>query len=225
MTLDGIDLFLRILLAAGLGAGVGLERELSDQPAGLRTHILVSLGAALFTVAGAYGVAALTGEPSTRFDPTRVAAQVVTGIGFLGAGAIIQQGVNVRGLTTAASLWVTAAIGLAVGIGYYQAATVTTVVTIIALVVLKPVERGVLRRVPVRRHRLIVEPGENFEIGRLVEHLEGMEIDVGPMNISREDPGQIRYIISVSLRRGQDPDAVIHHVADINGIAGAAWYG
>jgi putative Mg2+ transporter-C (MgtC) family protein len=225
VTLDGIDLFLRILLAAGLGAAVGLERELSDQPAGFRTHILVSLGAALFTVAGAYGVAALTGEPSTRFDPTRVAAQVVTGIGFLGAGAIIQQGVNVRGLTTAASLWVTAAIGLAVGIGYYQAAIVTTVVAIVALVVLKPIERGILRRVSVRRHRLIIEPGESFKVGGLVDHLEAMEIDVGPMNIVREDPEQIRYVISVNLRRRQDPDGVIREVTDLEGVAGAAWYG
>jgi putative Mg2+ transporter-C (MgtC) family protein len=225
MTLDGIDLFLRILLAAGLGAAVGLERELSDQPAGFRTHILVSLGAALFTIAGAYGVAALTGEPSTRFDPTRVAAQVVTGIGFLGAGAIIQQGVNVRGLTTAASLWVTAAIGLAVGIGYYQAAVATTVISILALVVLKPIERGLLRRLSVRRHRLIVEPDEGFRVRQLVDHLETMGVDVGPMNLLRDDPEQTRYVLSVRLHRGQDPEKVIHEVNELDGISGAAWYG
>jgi putative Mg2+ transporter-C (MgtC) family protein len=225
VTLDGLDLFLRILLAAGLGAAVGLERELSDQPAGLRTHILVSLGAALFTVAGAYGVEALTGEPSTRFDPTRVAAQVVTGIGFLGAGAIIQQGVNVRGLTTAASLWVTAAIGLAVGLGYYQGAAVTTGVTILALVLLKPVERGILRRVSVRRHRLIVEPGEDFKVRRLVDRLESMGIDVGPMNLVRDDPEQTRYVLSVRLPRDRDPDEVIQDVNEFEDVSGAAWYG
>jgi putative Mg2+ transporter-C (MgtC) family protein len=225
VTLDGIDLFLRILLAAGLGAVVGLERELSDQPAGFRTHILVSLGAALFTIAGAYGVAALTGEPSTRFDPTRIAAQVVTGIGFLGAGAIIQQGVNVRGLTTAASLWVTAAIGLAVGIGYYQAALATTAVAVAALVVLKPLERSVLRRLSVRRHRLIIEPDETFKMSRLVERLEAMGMDVGPINLLRDDPELTRYVISVRLKRGQHPDDVIQEVNDLDEVSGAAWYG
>src|SRR5687768_6586470 len=106
-TLSVIELIVRVLLATGLGAVIGLEREISDQPAGLRTHILVSLGAALFTIAGAYGLIDFDTGEVARIDPTRVAAQVVTGIGFLGAGAIIQRGLNVRGLTTAASLWVT----------------------------------------------------------------------------------------------------------------------
>lgn len=225
MTIDGIDLWLRILLAAGLGALVGLERELSDQPAGLRTHILVSLGAALFTVAGAVGIEALTGDEDTRFDPTRVAAQVVTGIGFLGAGAIIQQGVNVRGLTTAASLWVTAAIGLAVGLGNYQAALTTTVIAIVALVALKPVERGILRRLSVRRHRLIVEPAEGFSVRRLVDSLEAMGMEVGAMNLLREDPELTRMVISVRLARGQHPDEVVRDVNVIEGVGGAAWYG
>src|SRR3712207_3489265 len=116
------ELVLRVLIAALLGGLVGFEREFSDQPAGFRTHILVSLGAALFSLVGAYGVEEFfRGEGAdVRLDPTRIAAQVVTGIGFLGAGAILQQGVNVRGLTTAAALWVTAAIGTAVGLGYLE---------------------------------------------------------------------------------------------------------
>src|SRR5688572_13417309 len=101
--LDSSEVVLRIAIAAVLGGLVGLEREVSEQPAGFRTHILVSLGAALFTLVGAY---TFGGEGS---DPTRVAAQVVTGIGFIGAGVIFQQGASIRGLTTAASLWVTAA--------------------------------------------------------------------------------------------------------------------
>jgi putative Mg2+ transporter-C (MgtC) family protein len=220
-----MDLFLRVLLAAGLGAVIGLEREVSDQPAGFRTHILVSLGAALFTIAGAYGVAALTGEPSTRFDPTRVAAQVVTGIGFLGAGAIIQQGVNVRGLTTAASLWVTAAIGLAVGLGYYSAAAMTTGVTIAALLALKPIERGILRKLSVRRHRLIVEPGDDFSLRRLVDGLESLGMEVGSFNLVRDERDTARYVISVRLQRGVHPDAVIQDVFDMDGVETAAWYG
>lgn len=220
-----MDLFLRVLLATGLGAALGLEREISDQPAGFRTHILVSLGAALFTIAGAYGLSALTGDPDTRFDPTRIAAQVVTGIGFLGAGAIIQQGVNVRGLTTAASLWVTAAIGLAVGLGNYQAAVMTTVVAIVALVLLKPLERQVLTRLAFRRHRLIIEPKEGFSVRNLIDRLEQMGIEVGPMNVIREGPQLTRYVFSIRLPGRTNRDAVVRDVSDVEGVAGAAWYG
>lgn len=142
------ELVLRILAAAALGGLVGLEREISDQPAGFRTHILVSLGAALFTLVGAYGVDEFFKDAprGVGFDPTRVAAQVVTGIGFLGAGAIIRQGINVRGLTTAASLWVTAAIGVAVGLGYWTGAITVAVVTFGALYGLKRVEKALFSK-------------------------------------------------------------------------------
>ncbi len=115
------ELTLRIALAAGLGAAIGLERELREREAGLRTHLLVSLGAALFTLVSAYGWSDwhFSNAEGIVFDPTRIAAQIVTGVGFLGAGAIIRQGLTVRGLTTAATLWAVAAIGMAVGAGYY----------------------------------------------------------------------------------------------------------
>lgn len=133
----------QIAMAAGLGAAVGLEREFGSQPAGLRTHMLVALGAALFTLAGV-GV--------MHTDPTRVAAQVVTGIGFLGGGAIFKEGVNVRGLTTAASLWVTAAIGLAVGLRAWEAAVITTVLALTVLWLVKHAERHYL---PLRRNLIV----------------------------------------------------------------------
>jgi len=99
-----LELLGRLLLAAVLGGAVGAERELHDQPAGLRTHMLLTIGACLFTLVSAYGF----GGPT---DPSRLAAQIVTGIGFLGGGAIVRQGLTVRGLTTAASIWATASIG------------------------------------------------------------------------------------------------------------------
>ncbi|MDQ3939989.1 MAG: MgtC/SapB family protein [Actinomycetota bacterium] len=140
--LDPLEVVLRLVAAALLGGVVGLERESSDQAAGLRTHMLVSLGAALFTMVGAYGLGDFTGSGrGLDVDPTRIAAQVVTGIGFLGAGAIIQQGVTVKGLTTAAALWVTAAIGLAAGFGYWIGAGVVTVITVLALYFLKRMRR------------------------------------------------------------------------------------
>ena len=108
---------LRLLVAAALGGAIGLERELRDHEAGFRTHLLVSLGACVFTLVSAYAWTDWTF--STRsgvvFDPTRIAAQIVTGVGFLGAGAIIVRGISVRGLTTAATLWIVAAIGMAAG--------------------------------------------------------------------------------------------------------------
>src|SRR5205085_6095452 len=114
----------RLLLAAALGGAIGFERELRDREAGLRTHLLVCLGSALFTIVSAYGFRDFltSGDQVIRADPTRIAAQIVTGIGFLGSGVIIRQGLTVRGLTTAATLWVAAAIGIAAGAGYYSGA-------------------------------------------------------------------------------------------------------
>ena len=140
-SLDNATVILRILGAALLGGAIGLERELSEQPAGFRTHILVSMGAALFTMVGAYAIAGGTG-----FDPTRVAAQVATGIGFIGAGVIFQQGASIKGLTTAASLWVTAAIGTAAAFGFWAAAVTTGVITLVSLYGLKRFQRSVLYR-------------------------------------------------------------------------------
>jgi putative Mg2+ transporter-C (MgtC) family protein len=129
-----LDIALRLFLAAVAGMAIGIERELRDQAAGLRTHMLVAVGACLFTIVGAYG---FEGDA----DNSRVAAQVVTGIGFLGAGAIIREGVSVRGLTTAASLWVVAAAGTAVGIGLYWATGVATLITLASLWALRPFRR------------------------------------------------------------------------------------
>lgn len=121
---------LRILLAAALGAIVGYERRRADKPVGLRTLVLISTGAALFTVASIYGF--------EDADPTRIAAGIVTGIGFLGAGAIIRRRVGgVEGITTAAAIWVVAAIGLAAGAGLYLMATVTTVIVMLVLLLLR----------------------------------------------------------------------------------------
>jgi putative Mg2+ transporter-C (MgtC) family protein len=134
----------RILIAAALGMAIGIERELRDQWAGMRTHILVSVGACLFTLMSAIGFSAFLGggsKAAANADVTRIASQVVVGIGFIGGGTILRQGANVRGLTTAATLWVTAAIGLAVAAGAYLAAVVTTAVAVVTLSGLKPFER------------------------------------------------------------------------------------
>jgi putative Mg2+ transporter-C (MgtC) family protein len=127
-----LDVSLRMLTAAALGAGLGLEREIHGHPAGMRTHMLVALGSAIFTILSIYGFPA-NAPGTTSSDPGRIAAQVVTGIGFLGAGAIVKYGASIRGLTTAGSLWVVAAVGLAAGAGAYFVAITGTAIGLIAL--------------------------------------------------------------------------------------------
>lgn len=130
---------LRLLLAAGLGAAIGIERELRQKPAGLRTNILIALGSALFTT-----MSIQLGTPGNT--PDRVASNIVTGIGFLGAGAILRSGRSVHGMTTAATIWVNAAIGTAAGAGEHLMATVATAITLVVLAVLAPLENYFDRR-------------------------------------------------------------------------------
>ena len=204
---------------------IGFEREYFDQPAGFRTHILVSIGATLFTVVGAYGFEALSGDGFTiRADPTRVAAQVVTGIGFLGAGAIIQQGVSVRGLTTAASLWVTAAIGTAVGLGYYVASTMTVVVTLMALVFLKPVEQRFIDRLSGRRHKIELETDEEFRVGDLRDELLAHDMRLGGFRIVSDGEHRAKYLLTVHLPRGTDVDDALAVMRRVGGVADASPY-
>ena len=147
--LSTTEALLRLLLAAGLGGAIGLERELRDHEAGFRTHLLVSLGSCAFTLVSAYGWSDWTFSTAQGvvFDPTRIAAQIVTGIGFLGAGAIIVRGINVRGLTTAATLWVVAAIGMAAGTGYYAVGIGAAVLVLVSLGPLKFVSARFISRV------------------------------------------------------------------------------
>ena len=128
-----LDLFLRILTAALLGGIIGLEREYRAKEAGFRTHFLVAMGAALFMILSAHGFDGVLVTENHRLDVSRIAAQVVSGIGFIGAGTIIFQRHAVRGLTTAAGLWVTAAIGMAAGAGMYVLAAETTVLVLLGL--------------------------------------------------------------------------------------------
>src|SRR6185437_11956547 len=132
----------RLASAAVLGALVGLERERHEWAAGLRTHMLVCVGSALVMLVSMHGFAEVQGERNISFDPSRVAAQVVSGIGFLGAGTILflRQEV-IRGLTTAASLWTIAAVGLATGGGMYVAAVAATACALIILALVKPIEQ------------------------------------------------------------------------------------
>jgi putative Mg2+ transporter-C (MgtC) family protein len=152
------DLMLRLLVALALGAVVGLERERQERAAGLRTVTMVSLGSCLFTIIGAYGF------PNT--DPSRVAAQIVTGIGFLGAGTIFLRKDLVRGLTTAATIWTVAAIGMAAGTAQYFEAAFTTLLILGVLMVLKPIEKRFFKR-PSEAQVSVIVPRRDGEIEEL----------------------------------------------------------
>ena len=152
--MSDLQLIERLCLSALLGGLLGLEREWRNKTAGLRTNILIAMGSTLFTMISVDMARADGG------DSTRIAAQIVTGIGFLGAGAIMRTGFDVQGLTTAATIWVNAAVGMAVGGGEYRIAIVTTGVALFALAVLGPLERFIDRRRPAPGTGVVATDGE-----------------------------------------------------------------
>ena len=165
------EALLRLLIAAGLGGAIGLERELRDHEAGFRTHLLVSLGACVFTLVSAYAWTDWTFSQRSGivFDPTRIAAQIVTGVGFLGAGAIIVRGISVRGLTTAATLWAVAAIGMAAGTGYYAVGVGAAVLVLISLGPLKLISTRLVSRVRPEEAELAIQLVPEGEASRVLD--------------------------------------------------------
>ena len=147
MGLDETAIVLRLLLAFGLGATLGLERELRGHQAGLRTHILVCLGACLFTLCSLFVALPLGGDTTheARADISRIASQIVVGISFLGGGAILRHETRIQGLTTAANLWLTASVGLACGLGFTLGAVATALLALLTLVGLRILERSIVR--------------------------------------------------------------------------------
>jgi putative Mg2+ transporter-C (MgtC) family protein len=216
-TLGGWDTLLRLGVAAGLGAAVGVEREIRDREAGIRTHLLVSLGSALFTIISAYGFHDFltSGASVVRADPTRIAAQIVTGIGFLGAGAILREGLSVRGLTTAGSLWVVAAIGMASGAGFYWAAVVGTGLTIFALWPLRIIAYRLIERFRPEEGRLVIELREGHGALPLLERLGD---NVRHFEV-RDYAG--RRVVTAEL--AEVDDQLIASLTDLDSVAGVRW--
>eukprot|EP01114_Cavostelium_apophysatum_P022018 TRINITY_DN7832_c0_g1_i1.p1 TRINITY_DN7832_c0_g1~~TRINITY_DN7832_c0_g1_i1.p1 ORF type:complete len:318 (-),score=30.29 TRINITY_DN7832_c0_g1_i1:68-1021(-) len=199
VTVDYGSLTLRLGFSALLSAAVGLERELESQPAGLRTHILVGVGSAMFTLVSAYGFSEFA-RAGHNIDPSRIAAQVVSGIGFLGGGAIIKQGLDVRGLTTAASLWAVSAIGMAAALNYWFPALISTALILFTLVVIKYAER--IYWAKFNQHVIKIECVDNHKLAKLVSLFALNAVQI--QSITREEgnhtkEGHFRAIIRITL--------------------------
>jgi putative Mg2+ transporter-C (MgtC) family protein len=217
-TIGWPEVLLRLFVAAALGGAIGLERELRERQAGLRTHLVVSVGAALFTLVSAYGFRNFDG----KVDPTRIAAQIVSGIGFLGAGAIIRQGLSVRGLTTAASLWLVAAIGMAAGAGYWEGALIATLGSLLALGPLRVGAFRVLSRYRPAHDRLLVEIPAGGSPGPVIDAIERAGGRVVSLDVTQE--GERRSVAAdVAMPPGTTAVAVVAGVAEVDGVLEVQW--
>jgi putative Mg2+ transporter-C (MgtC) family protein len=215
------DAALRMVIAAVLGAAIGLEREIHQHPAGMRTHLLVSLGAAAFTIVGAVGFTASAG--GSPVDPSRVAAQVVTGIGFLGAGAILKYGTSVRGLTTAASLWATAAVGMAAGAGQWLLGIVATAIVLISLWPLHALTDR-LRPPGTRTIRVRLEARRLEALGDISRVVAEQGVEMAGVNSQRLGKGRYEVELELRLRLGvREPEVIgaITAVPDVDLIESA----
>ena len=186
------DLAVRMLIAAVLGAAIGLEREIHEHPAGMRTHLLVALGSAIFTVLSIYGFEGVgRGNVAASVDPTRIAAQIVSGIGFLGAGAILKYGTSIRGLTTAASLWTAAGIGMAAGAGEWVIAAVGTFIVVFSL---WPLNALVGRLHKPGTHAIKVDGRKLYEYARKGREVEAPErrVRVDELTLLSYEPPRAR---------------------------------
>jgi putative Mg2+ transporter-C (MgtC) family protein len=208
------EVALRILIAAVLAGVIGLEREIREHTAGFRTHILVGLGSAAFTLASYYVVA------GTTSDPTRIAAQIVTGIGFLGAGAIVRYGATVKGLTTAASLWTVAAVGLLAGQGFYSAALIATGLVILSLYVLRLIEQRLLYpyRGEVTSMRVRFRTPGYAPLVELVTLLQQSQIVVKEMAVNPGDDATDTLHLRLKLPRGVTPQQACATIAGLTEV-------
>jgi len=212
--IDGPVAVLRLLLAAVLGGIVGLERESAGRPAGFRTHMLVAVGAALVMIVSLHMPWLVRGASG---DPGRIAAQVVSGIGFLGAGTILREGATVRGLTTAASLWVVAGVGLAVGAGFFFEAVSTTVIVFLALFFLTRLEGTFITKRKFRTLSVVArdEPGQ---LGRVASILGSYRVNIKGIKLRQVEGACVEIQLHVEEPRGLDHARLTQELYEADGI-------
>jgi len=209
-------MLVRLLLATLFGGVIGFQRERAEKPAGFRTHVLVCLGSALLMLISVYP---FVGKPYA--DPSRVAAGAITGIGFLGAGAIISQGGVVRGLTTAASIWAVAGIGLATGVGLYMPAFIATLLVLLVLSIFKEVEVRLLRGYRILTLTSEDRPGQ---LGKIGSALGDMGVNIKHVELEC-DEGKKTCVIRLALDvpAGVHREDVAEKLAKIKGLSRLGW--
>lgn len=210
--MENLQLLGSLFLAIVLGSIVGLEREANNHPAGIRTHALVCIGSTLVTI--------VSWQTFVQFqhggDPTRIAAQIISGIGFLGAGTIMREGANIKGLTTAASLWTVAAVGLGVGFGYYFVSISTTIITVIVLRMFHKWEKIFVFTKQYLSIKIVVvdKPGM---LGRIGQILGMMNVDI--KNIQMEPSGnEMQIMLQLKIPSRQTSDEVADQILKIDGV-------
>lgn len=213
--ISGMEIIIRLVLSAVMGGLIGIEREVNNRPAGLRTHVLVTVGSALIMLISIDGFSDAVNRSG---DPARLAAQVVSGIGFLGAGTIMRTGTNINGLTTAASLWVSAGLGLAIGSGYYMGAIVTGIIVMITLMTLGSLEKKVLTK----NYRVIDvlvtdKPGIIGQIGTVMG-IHKVSIRDISVSSNGEDAQQIEARFMVKTTPSFVVNSFYRDIYDIDGV-------
>lgn len=212
---------MRLFLAALLGGLVGLDRENKKRAAGLRTHVLVSLGSALVMITSVYIFEQYHGL--TNIDPARLGAQVISGIGFLGAGTIIKQGTAVKGLTTAASLWAVACIGLATGIGFYTAAILAGIVVFITLVLLSKFEKVFRRKADTELDISMKLQNKPGKLGEMASAIGKLGVQITGVSIEDEEEDCLIVQLTLSLSKNHDANDVLANIKAIPGVRLASY--
>ena len=218
------EIAVRLVVAAALSGLIGLEREWRERAAGLRTHMLVGVGSALFTLVSAYGFNdfLVGGSNVVRADPSRIAAQIVTGIGFLGAGAILRQGLTIRGLTTAAGLWVVAAIGMAVGAGYYEGALIATGVVLFGLGPLRWAEGHIVARRRTSGH-LEIDLRPDQPLAPVLSELETRRAKVQRIHLDEAEEEGRELRIEVVLPPGVSGREIVENLSHRDEVTAVRW--
>jgi putative Mg2+ transporter-C (MgtC) family protein len=198
--MDLIDGVVRMLIVAGLAGLIGLEREMQRKPAGMRTHMMIGIGSALFAYVGVAGF-----EGSGGTDLSRIAAQVAAGIGFIGAGVIFREGLAVKGLTTAGGLWVVAAVGVAAGVGQIAIAVAVTIVSLIILLGLPPLEKALASAFSVNSGRVRVVADSAVDLNGLVSLVTTVDGTVDVVDVIR---GEGSITVDLDTEAGRAPSVV-----------------
>lgn len=220
-----IEICLRVALAMVIGGVIGWEREASNRPAGFRTHMLVAIGAAVVMMMGEMALNKYSGI--TNMDPTRLGAQVISGIGFLGAGTIMREGVSVRGLTTAASLWAVACLGLAAGGGFYEAAIIGTIAIILTLTIFEYLEKRFRKKVKVQGLQIEMDCKEiSSTLISLKQIAPNYDIALSDIDITDRisEDGKLIYHLTLNLsfnksRKKIDRDGFAVEISMLDGVS------